>query len=90
MTESNSNAESGEGTDAAPDLVKTRLRGDALNDAAKKSNVDHTDYEATRNPDAELRLDGEDDSLYGDGLDVGDDSESWAGTDGDAPKGFKG
>jgi hypothetical protein len=29
-------------------------------------------------------------SLYGDGLDVRDDTESYAGTDGDAPKGIKG
>jgi hypothetical protein len=35
-------------------------------------------------------MDGEDDSLYNDGLDVGDDSESLAGTDGNAPKGIKG
>jgi hypothetical protein len=35
-------------------------------------------------------LDGEDDSLYSDGLDVGDGTESWAGTDGGAPKGIKG
>jgi hypothetical protein len=90
MTETNSDAPTNDGTEAAPDLVKTRLRGDALDGAEQKSGVEHTDYEAARNPDAELRLDGEDESLYSDGLDVGDDSESWAGTDGDAPKGIKG
>jgi hypothetical protein len=90
MTETNSDAPTNDGTEAAPDLVKTRLRGDALDGAEQKSSVDHADYEETRDPDAELRLDGEEDSLYSDGLDVGDNTESWAGTDGDAPKGFKG
>jgi len=90
MTESNSDTPSTDGTDATPELVKTHLRGDALDGAEQKSSVEHGDYERTRNPDTELRLDGEDDSLYSDGLDVGDESDSWAGTDGDAPKGFKG
>jgi hypothetical protein len=48
------------------------------------------EQKSTRNPDAELRLDGEEDSLYSDGLHVGRDTESYAGTDGDAPKGIKG
>jgi hypothetical protein len=88
MTESNSDAPTTE--DDAPNLANTRLRGDALDGAEQKSSVDHADYEETRDPDAELRLDGEDDSLYSDGLDVGDDTETWAGTDGGAPKGIKG
>jgi hypothetical protein len=88
MTESNSDAPTTE--DAAPNLADTRLRGGALDGAEQKSSVDHADYEETRDPEAELRLDGEDDSLYSDGLDVGDDTESWAGTDGGAPKGIKG
>ncbi len=88
MTESNSDAPTTE--DAAPNLADTRLRGGALDGAEQKSSVDHADYEETRDPDTELRLDGEDDSLYSDGLDVGDDTESWAGTDGGAPKGIKG
>jgi hypothetical protein len=90
MTESNSDAPTSDGTDAGPNLAKTRLRGSALDGAEQKSSVDHTDYEETRKPDVELRLDGEDDSLYSDGLDVGDDTESYGGTDGDAPKGIKG
>lgn len=90
MAESNSDTPRTDGTDAAPNLVKTRLRGAGLDGAEQKSSVAHTDYEETRNPDAELRLDGEDDSLYSDGLDVGDHTESYAGTDGDAPKGIKG
>jgi hypothetical protein len=88
MTESNSDAPAG--ADEATNPVESRLRGDALDGAERKSSVEHADYEKIRNPDTELRLDGEDESLYSDGLDIGDDSESLAGTDGDAPKGFKG
>jgi hypothetical protein len=90
MTEANSDAPAPDDTDPGPNRAKSRLRGDALDGAEQKASVGHTEYEETRNPDAELRLDGEADSLYSDGLDVGDDTESYAGTDGDAPKGFKG
>lgn len=90
MTESNSDGTAPDGADAAPGIVKTHLRGGALDGAETKASVDHTDYAATRNPDTELRLDGEEDNLYGDGLDVSGDTEAWAGTDGDAPKGIKG
>jgi hypothetical protein len=90
MTQSNSDAPiAGEGN-APSDPAELRLRGDALDDAAQKSTVDHARYREARNPDAELRLDGEDDSLYNDGLDVRDLTDSYAGTDGDAPKGIKG
>jgi hypothetical protein len=88
MTDFDSGAPTPE--DAAPKLVTPRLRGDALDGAEQKTSVAHADYEKTRNPDAELRLDGEEDSLYSDGLDVPNPTESWAGTDGDAPKGIKG
>jgi hypothetical protein len=66
---------------------KSRLRGAALDGSDQKTAVDHTDYEKSRNPDSELHLDDEDDSLYADGLDIGDDSEPLAGTDGNAPPG---
>ena len=89
MTEPNSNVPSVVDADALPDSA-ARLRGDALNGAEQRSSVLHADYESARNPDAELRLDGEDDSLYNDGLDVRDLTDSYAGTDGDAPKGIKG
>lgn len=90
MTESNPEGPTADGADGAADVVETRLRGSALDGAEEKSSVDHIKYEENRNPDAELRLDGEDDSLWSDGLDVGDRTESYAGTDGDAPKGIKG
>ncbi len=79
-----SNIAAGEGP-AKP--TKSRLRGAGLQGADQKTAVDHTDYEKTRNPDSELHLDQEDDSLYADGLEVGDDSEPLAGTDGNTPPG---
>ena len=55
-----------------------------------KSAVDHVDYKKSRNPDTELHLNGEDDSLYDDGLDLDDDTDTLAGTDGNTPGGVKG
>jgi hypothetical protein len=51
--------------------------------------ADHLDHRRRRNPDRELRLDGEADTLYDDGLDLTTD-ELLAGTDGRGPKGIKG
>jgi len=60
-----------------------RLRGGDVDGSENKRAVDHTDYEKRRNPDTELRVDGEDDSLYDDGLDTeDDDDETLAGTRG--------
>jgi hypothetical protein len=50
--------------------------------------VDHLAHK--RNPDRELRLNGEPDTLYDDGLDIDVDAEPAAGTDGEDPKGIKG
>jgi hypothetical protein len=57
-----------------------QLRGKNLDGSDQKDAVDHTDYEKNRNPDAELHLDDETDTLYNDGLDVEDDSETLADT----------
>jgi hypothetical protein len=70
--------------------TEPRLRGAELEGAEQKVAVDHAEYEESRNPDTELHLDGEDDTLYSDGLDIGDDTEPFAGTDGKDPKGIKG
>jgi hypothetical protein len=51
---------------------------------------DHLLAARKHNPDRELRLDGEPDTLYNDGLDIDGDSETLAGTDGLGPKGIKG
>jgi hypothetical protein len=58
-----------------------RLRGTELEGAENKSAADHDKYEKRRNPDTELRLDGEEDTLYDDGLDTHDeDPDNYAGT----------
>jgi hypothetical protein len=63
---------------------KTRLRGSALEGSEQKSAPDHVEYEKSRDPDAELRLDGEDDSLYSDGMDleIDEEDDTLAGTRG--------
>jgi hypothetical protein len=65
--------------------AERKLRGGALRGSEQKSAADHTTYEEGRNPDTELHLGDEPDSLYHDGLDVEDDSgETLAGTRGDS------
>jgi hypothetical protein len=76
--------------DAAIQSVESRLRGEALDGAEQKAAVDHVEYEKSRNLDAELHLDGEDDSLYSDGLNVGDGTLPLAGSGDSNPKGIKG
>ena len=50
-----------------------RLRGNKL---------DNSDQKTDGNPDTELHLDDEKDTLYDDGIDVEDESETLAGTHG--------
>lgn len=67
----------------SPTAAERRLRGNSLDGAENKTAVDHDAYEKRRNPDTELRLDGEEDTLYDDGLDTGeDDPDTLAGTRG--------
>jgi hypothetical protein len=53
---------------------ESTLRGSALDGAEQKKSVAHTAFEKTLNPDATLHLDGEEDTLYDDGLELDDDS----------------
>jgi hypothetical protein len=63
--------------------AERRLRGSGLEGAENKGATDHDAYEKQRNPDTELRLDGEEDTLYDDGLDTHDeDPDTLAGTRG--------
>jgi hypothetical protein len=60
-----------------------KIRGGALEGSDQKSAPDHADFEKKRSPDTEVRLDGEEDSLYNDGLDVEEDTDdTLAGTRG--------
>ena len=74
----------------AAESSEARLRGDELASSEEKLAVDHVSYKKSRNPDTELHLNGEDDSLYDDGLDLDDDTDTLAGTDGGTPGGVKG
>lgn len=75
---------------AARDTAAERkLRGSALTGSEQKTAADHTDYEKARNPDTELHLDGEADSLYSDGLDTEEESETLFGTRGTSPGAIK-
>lgn len=76
-------SKSSENDQPTPDTAdERRLRGGALKGSERKDAADHSAYEKTRNPDTELRVDGEKDTLYSDGLDIEDDSETLAGTRG--------
>jgi hypothetical protein len=61
---------------------ESTLRGSALDGSEQKKSVAHAAFEKTRNPDATLHLDGEEDTLYDDGLEVEDGSGPLTGKDG--------
>lgn len=64
--------------DFADKTGETKLRGAKLKGPEQKDAVDHEPTD----PDVSVRLDGEDDTLYGDGLEIGDDSDTLMGTRG--------
>jgi hypothetical protein len=61
---------------------ESTLRGPGLDGSEQKKSVAHMAYEKTRNTDTTLRLDGEEDTLYDDGLELEDDSKPLTGKDG--------
>ena len=65
----------------------SQLRGEELEGSERVDSVDHTGYAKKRQPDAELHLDGEKDTLYNDGLEVEDDSLTLANTKGNSNRG---
>ena len=62
--------------------AESTLRGAALSGSDRKKAVDHAAYEKARNTDTTLRLDGEEDTLYSDGLEIEDHSGPLTGKDG--------
>jgi hypothetical protein len=72
----------GDKTSGNHSAAERKLRGDALMGSERKAAADHAEYEKTRTPDSELHLDGEEDNLGSDGLDIGDDSDTLFGTRG--------
>jgi hypothetical protein len=74
------NDNSAKGTDTAGER---KIRGGKLEGSDQKNSPDHGEFEKARDPDTELHLDGEEDSLYSDGLDVEEDTDdTLAGTRG--------
>jgi hypothetical protein len=61
---------------------ESSLRGAALDGPERKKSVAHVAAAKTRNTDAIIRLDGEEDTLYEDGLELEDDSMPLTGKDG--------
>ncbi len=63
---------------------ESKLRGGTLQGPEQKSSVDHEAHEKARDTDAVLRVndDGEEDTLYDDGLEVEDDTPTIVNTDG--------
>jgi hypothetical protein len=68
--------------ETTPRAGEPKLRGRSLAGSDQKASVDHTEYEKTQNTDTTLRLDGEEDTLYDDGLELEDDSAPLTGKDG--------
>ncbi|HEX3397235.1 MAG TPA: hypothetical protein VHS76_11080 [Steroidobacteraceae bacterium] len=71
-------------TDDTPndETGESTLRGPGLEGSEQKKSVAHVEHERTRHTDATLRLDGEEDTLYDDGLELEDDSKPLTGQDG--------
>jgi hypothetical protein len=61
---------------------ESKLRGRGLDGSERDAAVDHTASAKKRNTDTTLRLDGEEDTLYEDGLEVEDGSGPLTGKDG--------
>jgi len=68
--------------DSADDIGENKLRGGALSGSERRQAADHTKYEQERNPDTVVRVDDEEDTLYGDGLELDDDAPPLVNNDG--------
>ena len=66
----------------ADTAAESTLRGSKLSGSDRQNAVDHVAYEKTRNTDTTLRLDGEEDTLYEDGLEIEDKSGPLTGQGG--------
>ena len=67
---------------SATEAGETNLHGDALAGPEQASSPDHVAYQRKINPDTVLRVDGEKDTLYTDGLELDGDSDTLVGTSG--------
>jgi hypothetical protein len=69
---------------ATDESAENELRGDSLDGSERKRAAGHTAYEKKRNPDAVVRTDDEEDTLYNDGLELEDETPPLGTTGGDA------
>lgn len=69
-------------SDSAESIGENKLRGGALSGSERRQAVDHVEYDRKRNPDAVVRVDNEEDTLYDDGLELEDDTPPLTNTDG--------
>jgi hypothetical protein len=72
----------GEPRDSADDIGENKLRGSTLSGSERPRAADHTKYSQRRNPDTVVRVDNEEDTLYGDGLELEDDTPPLINNDG--------
>jgi hypothetical protein len=59
---------------AADQSGESSIRGEALAGSERKRAADHSQYDQKRDPDKVVRVDGEEDTLYSDGLEVEDET----------------
>jgi hypothetical protein len=69
-------------SDSAERIGENKLRGGALRGSERRQAVDHAEYDRKRNPDAVVRVDNEEDTLYDDGLELEDDTPPLTNNDG--------
>jgi hypothetical protein len=68
--------------DSADRTGESKLRGGALSGSERRQAVDHAEYSRKQNPDAVVRVDNEEDTLYDDGLELEDDTPPLVNNDG--------
>jgi hypothetical protein len=61
---------------------ETRLRGGSLSNDERRTSVDSVEQQQSEDTDAVLRTDGEEDTLYEDGLELENDSRPLTGING--------
>ena len=66
----------------AEESGENKLRGDSLAGSERQRAADHTQFSKRRDPDTVVRVDGEEDTLYDDGLELDDDTPPLSNTDG--------
>jgi len=72
----------GDGAAGLPDAGETRLRGGPLSRAERRGPVDSVAQQQSQDTDQVLRTDGEQDTLYEDGLELENDSRPLTGVNG--------